>query len=735
MKRNREVKRIFAVLLAMVMVLTMVPSLALAAGSDIQAPKMLSGSISSRVLAYEGNAVPGYLTAVVKTDEPTRGYIDVIGNESSTKIELDPWTSDYSAEHEVNWAPWDEEKKKPLTPGEYTLKLYLNDEASNKTGAIDMGKITVVAEPNPKPLVENITFSAAVISPSYNDSYSPVTIRFTLNRHASLKTILRSGGRDGTDRFSTEGQMLEPGVHEITWDGKDENGMIVPRGMYYVVFKGYELNYNHPTGYPQEYWTNSKFMVDSQDSGVPKERLQQIVTHAELDRPVISPNGDGIQDMVQGKITLAEDVTHLAVYMADSMGYNATQPLFAKDNAKVGTYSFTWDGKDFAGFAPYNGMYYVNVYVSQDDYRYYKGLLMEDAGVLLTDGMQISVPQPVQKVKVSTDSVLISLDPTGSGYTAYKGQVFTVLGYDPQRAEPRGAYKILIKDGVVAHIPAVYVEMADLDNIPERWGTTVKEEVEVREGPMEHYGVTDRLPEGTQLRILRQDGDFYRILLPSGQQAFVAAEDLEAGEESSGPEITIKDIDSSADYAKQSIINLNKRNIISGNENGHFNPRNAVSRAEMIKMLVNSLNIDTGNVPENATFKDVPRDHWAYSYVEAAYREGIVKGLSSDQFGTDKVCTREEIATMFVRSLGISDDSLAGKLEPENVNSLNDKDKISDWAKDYVEFAMSTGLMKGSGVKIFDAKGRAERQQAAVVIDRFTESKQTILEFAKAFTK
>lgn len=196
---------------------------------------------------------------------------------------------------------------------------------------------------------------------------------------------------------------------------------------------------------------------------------------------------------------------------------------------------------------------------------------------------------------------------------------------------------------------------------------------------------------------------------------------------------SIKDIDTSSDYARASIMKLANNNIITGDEKGNFNPLNTVTRAEMIKMIVKALNIDTSDLPEIPTFSDVPKDHWAYEYVEAAVRENIIKGIAPGIFGINNQCTREEMAAMFVRSMGLMEDDMAGQQLYLYFNSLTDSGNISPWAKEYVEFALSTDLMQGMDGNAFGAKEPAERQQVAVVTDRFITNTEDINEFAKTF--
>lgn len=191
---------------------------------------------------------------------------------------------------------------------------------------------------------------------------------------------------------------------------------------------------------------------------------------------------------------------------------------------------------------------------------------------------------------------------------------------------------------------------------------------------------------------------------------------------------TLADVDSISNYAKDAIIELAENDLIVGDEDGNFNPQNTTTRAEMITMIVRALEIDTTNVPETPTFKDVPTTHWAYPYIEAAYREGIVKGISLDTFGKDDLCTREQMTAMFVRSLGLKD-YIINTSNLNYTDVLTDKDNISTWAKASVEFSLASGLMAGVSADSFDPKGNAKREQAAAVVHRLINN-DAILELA-----
>jgi hypothetical protein len=191
-------------------------------------------------------------------------------------------------------------------------------------------------------------------------------------------------------------------------------------------------------------------------------------------------------------------------------------------------------------------------------------------------------------------------------------------------------------------------------------------------------------------------------------------------------EISIKDIDKSSGFAREAIIALAEKNIISGDAAGHFNPGKSISRAELVALLVKTLELDTTDIPQNATFKDVPKSHWAFKYVEAAYKAGIISGISSNEFGINNVTNREQIAVMFVRALNLVDQSYS--IELNSINTLKDKSNISGWAQREVDIALVSGLMTGVGNASFAPKGNATKEQAAVVLSRSMQDEKVIIE-------
>jgi LysM repeat protein/flagellar hook assembly protein FlgD len=495
----------------------LLPPLSVLAADEVP-PEVISSSVTPRVVAYKGNTTAGYTTVSIKTNEPTRGYVRVEGMSRITRINLS--TTVYKSEHVVNWIPWDDTKREPLPPGNYTLKLELQDQGLNAITGYPLGTLTVVSESNPKALVDGVAANPAEVSPKYNVNESLTTIHYQLNRHAEVQVVLR---KDGVEYFHGPKEKLAPGQYSLTWNGRNDAGNIVPDGNYEIVFKTIELNYNYPANQPTIEVMGSVTVKDG-EYDIPQWRLKEIVTGGGFDSATVTPNDDGNQDQVNGHITLAENA-QVSVWIANEAGAHVKQVL-PLQSLSAGTHTFAWDGKDaWGGHAP-NGTYFVKVQVlEKEEVSGY--LVIDGAQVKVQDSYQITVPEPQQRVRVITPTTRMSVYPMDQGYTGKQGDIFPIIQFQSDA----DSYEVLVKEGVTGRVKVSDVEMIDLSSIPEKWGKVTRDGVEVRTSPASSY-VLDRLSINTELRILRQDGNWYRVMLSSGKQAYVSVNDMTIVEKS-----------------------------------------------------------------------------------------------------------------------------------------------------------------------------------------------------------
>lgn len=188
--------------------------------------------------------------------------------------------------------------------------------------------------------------------------------------------------------------------------------------------------------------------------------------------------------------------------------------------------------------------------------------------------------------------------------------------------------------------------------------------------------------------------------------------------------VTLTDIDGS--YAKDAINQLVQQGIINGKGNGKFDPTGKIERQDFAIILAKALSLDMGSAPATPTFSDVPTSHYAYNAVEAAVKAGLIKGQGDGIFGNGENLSRQDMAVLFVRALGLDVEGKGADLE------FRDARKISWYALDYVAAAVEIGLIKGNGDGTFNPTGSADRQAVAQVAAKFISKAEELKNQAQA---
>jgi LysM repeat protein/flagellar hook assembly protein FlgD len=408
--------------------------------------EVTSFSLSSPTVAYQGSSVPGYTTIELHTSVPTRGYLLVVGNGVQTKINLS--TVAFITVHKVDWVPWDDTKKAPLPAGIYQISGYLTDQQYNQIQGYPLGKLTVVSETSPKPLIDGVSPNPSVFSPKYGQTQTQsVQIPFNLNRPAIVQLTIRN--TNGDEIYTGNKETLSPGSHTLSWNGTDNTGRIVMDGSYEIVFKTIETAYNYPSTTPLTLRSGTITIKDA-DYYIPVWRLKEIVTEASFQSPSFTPDGDGVNDKVTGQFTLAVPAK-LSIYIANAAGAHAALAV-SEQTYGAGTHTFEWGGTDIYGGKVPNGRYFIKLNVIEGPNN---GYITFPSAVKVENMYEIKPMQPEKRVRVISETAKMSVDPGGQGYTAIKGDTFPLMS----EAIENGKYTVLVKEGVTGTISVSDVEL------------------------------------------------------------------------------------------------------------------------------------------------------------------------------------------------------------------------------------------------------------------------------------
>ncbi len=175
---------------------------------------------------------------------------------------------------------------------------------------------------------------------------------------------------------------------------------------------------------------------------------------------------------------------------------------------------------------------------------------------------------------------------------------------------------------------------------------------------------------------------------------------------------TFKDLN--GHWAKQAIELMAAKEIIDGFPNGSFQPKSNITRAQFATMIVKALKLDSSSTA--TSFKDVKATDWHAGYVAAASKAGIIKGFNGS-FNPDALITREEMAVMVIRALGL--EAQAQQMAKTTLK-FKDDTKISGWARGYVALEAQKDIVNGyQEDNTFRPQDKASRAEAAVTLSRF----------------
>ena len=168
---------------------------------------------------------------------------------------------------------------------------------------------------------------------------------------------------------------------------------------------------------------------------------------------------------------------------------------------------------------------------------------------------------------------------------------------------------------------------------------------------------------------------------------------------------------SSKHWAQKEIERLQENNLIGGYSDGTFRPNNPITRAEAVKIIVQTNNID---IEQEATAKsshsDVPTSYWAFPYIEAAEKHGLITGYADGSFRPVATLTRADSAVLIARAFELSAPSTTAT-QPNDVSS-------DHWAASSIDTLISNGVAVGDRDGNFQPSKMVSRSEFAALLAR-----------------
>lgn len=156
-----------------------------------------------------------------------------------------------------------------------------------------------------------------------------------------------------------------------------------------------------------------------------------------------------------------------------------------------------------------------------------------------------------------------------------------------------------------------------------------------------------------------------------------------------------------------------EQGLMSGMSAQQFGPDSTVTRGQVVTILWRLAGSPTVS---GKTFTDVSADAWYADAVAWASTNGVVSGYESGLFGPGDPVTREQLAAILYRYAQLSGKD-TGK--SADLSGYTDSVTISAWAPQALKWAVGSGLISGTGASTLSPRGSATRAQIAVILQNY----------------
>ena len=187
------------------------------------------------------------------------------------------------------------------------------------------------------------------------------------------------------------------------------------------------------------------------------------------------------------------------------------------------------------------------------------------------------------------------------------------------------------------------------------------------------------------------------------------------------PSAGFTDVPGEDNWAHAGIDYCVANGLMSGVGGNLFAPKKTTTRAQIVQILYNLQG--EPRVYGSTPFTDLTND-WYKDAILWAYQTGVVAGTSGTTFDPDLPVTREQIAVILMeytsRVLG-----LKNLCTPADLSRYPDAGSVSDWAKDAMADAVALGLISGAsngGQTYLEPQGSATREQVATILMEFCKN-------------
>jgi hypothetical protein len=148
--------------------------------------------------------------------------------------------------------------------------------------------------------------------------------------------------------------------------------------------------------------------------------------------------------------------------------------------------------------------------------------------------------------------------------------------------------------------------------------------------------------------------------------------------------------DISTHWAREYILKLVQLGVVNGYEDGNFGPDDPVTRAQLVKIVLNAFGYAVDLVVPKSSFHDVKADDWFSPFLEVGRKENILSGYADGTFRPYDSINRAEGLKILINAAKITVDD-ATQVHYDDVDK-------KQWYMPYLTTATQKGIVSGSEV-------------------------------------
>ena len=225
---------------------------------------------------------------------------------------------------------------------------------------------------------------------------------------------------------------------------------------------------------------------------------------------------------------------------------------------------------------------------------------------------------------------------------------------------------------------------------------------------LDDLAVTDK--NGREVKLTDKGNGKYTFTMPSGKVKINATFTKEAEPS------PFSDVSTTA-YYYEAVKWAQEKGITGGIGNGLFGPNRPCTRAQIVTFLWRAAGSPVVNYAMDMT--DVAEDAYYAEAVRWALSEGITTGIGDTVFGPDAACTRAQAVAFLFRY------AAAGGMDAvtlaDLISGFADAASVPGYAVSAMNWALSQGIMKGSGTQLLSGNTCTRAQIVTFLWRLYTE--------------